>query len=211
MRRLGGPATAEARNCLVAAFTAALAGRRPVLRLALEQSLAGAVSDPLLGILTGHLLLLEHEADPARDISMLDALVRRLQELVGEHHPDVQALGLRCADSALRPSGPLRALPMFQRSWRLLAAASHDLHRLIPCRYWERVMAQCAQEPFLAWSTDHTRRARVQHELAKATWGGASACAKSSHATARLRARLLDLPFSALGALAELYLDMGGI
>jgi hypothetical protein len=223
MRRLGAPATAVAQERLVAAFSAALADRRPVLRLALEQSLAGAVTDPLLGILTGHLLLLEQESDPARDIPALDPLVRRLQDLVGMEHPDVQALGLRCADAALRPRGPLSALPMYHRSWRMLVAASHHSRNLLPCRFWERVMARGGQEPFLAWSTDHRQRARVQRELAEATWGGVPAPignvislarpvpAKSDRATARRRAQLLELPLSALSLLADLYLDIAGL
>lgn len=217
MRRLGGGG-----NPLLAdALGVALADRRRVLDPEVEEALLRQQGDPLVGILTGHLLLAEHEADPGRDLGALNRLVRRLREQLGPQHPDVQALALACPDPALRPDTPVQALPLYQRSWRLLVAASHDNRWLLPARLWERALARTAQAPFLAWSTDRVQRSALQLELAEATWGGVLAAPqagnvvsfgravprKSPRAVARRRARLLGVPASALDLLAELYQD----
>jgi hypothetical protein len=219
LRRPGTP-TRHAETGLAATLGLALAECRPVPRALLDQALAAMPGNPLLGILAGHLLLAQGTTTEG-DVA-LDGLVRQLQALLGETHPDVQALGLHCAEPALQPQGSLTALPMLHRSWRLLVAASHDRPRLLPCRLWARTVAKRLQAPYLAWSTDHQQRARAQRELAAATWAGTrppgagsnSATgagrplpAKCDPATARQRARLLDVPRSALVPLAELYLD----
>jgi hypothetical protein len=219
MQRVGGggdPLLAEA-------LGVALADRRRVLNPALEEMLTRQVCDPLAGILTGHLLLAEREHDPGRDLAALNRLVRRLSKLLGNDHPDVQALALACPDEGLRPDAPVTALPLFQRSWHLLLAASHDNRSLLPSRLWERALARSAQAPFLAWSTDRLRRSALQLELAEAAWGamlpattatmgnvvtlGRPVPRISPRAEARRRARLLDVPASALDMLAELYQD----
>ncbi len=227
MRPLEGQAPGAAQEALVAAMTIALADRRRILTPALEAMLTRRVADPLAGILAGHLLLLEQEYDPGRDISALNGLVRQLRLLLGPLHPDVKALALRCPDPTLRPLRPLPALPMFMRSWRLLVAASHSRRGLLPRRLWERAMARTAQSPFLAWSMDTRQRQAVQRELAEATWGATEAVAsqaamgnvlsfpravpvKSDRGVARRRALLLDVPLSALELLAEVYEDYAG-
>jgi hypothetical protein len=228
MRPLAGPAPSAEQDALVAAMTVALADRRRILTPALEAALTGRVVDPLAGILAGHLLLLDQEYDPGRDLSALNGLVRQLRQLLGPLHPDVKALALRCPDATLRPSRPVPVLPMFMRSWRLLVAASHSRRALLPRRLWERAMARTAQSPFLAWSMDGRQRQAVQRELAEATWGTTATLAgsappmgnvvpfaravpvKSDRGAARRRALLLDVPLSALELLAEVYEDNAG-
>ncbi len=225
MRPLAGPSPNAEQEALVAAMTIALADRRRILTPALETALTRRVVDPLAGILAGHLLLLEQEIDPGRDISALNGLVRQLRLLLGPLHPDVQALALRCPDLSLRPSRPVPVLPMFMRSWRLLVTGSHSQRGLLPRRLWERAVARTAQSPFLAWSMDSRQRQAVQRELAEATWGTVDAVAsggapmgnvvpfaravpvKSDRGAARRRALLLDVPLSALELLAEVYQD----
>jgi hypothetical protein len=225
MRSLDGPAPTAEQDALVGAMLIALADRRRILTPALEAALTGRVVDPLAGILAGHLLLLEQEYDPGRDISPLNGLVRQLQKLLGPLHPDVKALALRCTDASLRPSRPVPVLPMFMRSWRLLVAGSHQSRALLPRRLWERAVARTAQSPFLAWSMDGRQRQAVQRELAEATWGTTQVVAsskaamgnvvpfaravpvKSDRGAARRRALLLDVPLSALELLAEVYED----
>ncbi len=223
MQPLAGPAD-PAQHQLAEALGIALADRRRILTPALEAALCGAVTDPLVGILAGHLMLLDQEYDPGRDLAALDGLVRRLQALLGPAHPDVQALALRCTDPALRPSGALAALPMFYRSWHLLVAASHQSSKLLPRRFWERAVARRVQAPFLAWSMDAGQRAAAQRDLALATWGSETLPAareprgnvvplmrprrvRSHRAVARKRALLLDVPLSALDMLADVYED----
>ncbi len=228
MRPLGGPAPSAEQDALVAAMTVALADRRRILTPTLEAALTGRVVDPLAGILAGHLLLLEQEYDPGRDLSALNGLVCQLRQLLGPLHPDVKALALRCPDATLRPARPVPALPMFMRSWRLLVAGSHNQRALLPRRLWERSVARTAQSPFLAWSMDARQRQAVQRELAEATWGTTAAVAgsaapignvvpfaravpvKSDRGAARRRALLLDVPLSALEMLAEVYEDNAG-
>ena len=225
MHRLEAAPPGPAQQRLVAALGIALADRRRILTPGLEALLTGRVSDPLAGILAGHLLLLEQEYDPSRDPSALNGLVRQLRGLLGPAHPDVQALALRCTEAALRPASPVPMLPMFLRGWRLLVAGSHQSRGLLPRRLWERAVARTAQAPFLAWSMDARQRETVQRDLAEATWGGAaqavagaamggnvvalarSVAVKSGRGEARRRALLLDVPLSALELLAEVYDD----
>ncbi len=102
----------------------ALADERRILSPELEDILLRDCTNPIGGLIGGHLLLVERERDPGRDMSLLDVVVRRLRELVGDNHPDVAALGQQCATASLRRFSPLTGPPMFQRSWMLLVAAA---------------------------------------------------------------------------------------
>ncbi len=71
-------------------------------------------ANPIEGIVGATLLLLRHERSERREgLADLDAVVRNLRHLVGDEHPDVEALS-----SLPRPGPaadrPLRAPPMFE-------------------------------------------------------------------------------------------------
>src|SRR5262249_1842576 len=80
----------------------ALADERAILNEQLEELLLLKFEDPLAGIIGGHLLLIENERDPKRDIKLLNVAVKNLRSLVGNDHPDVECLSLRCTDESLR-------------------------------------------------------------------------------------------------------------
>ncbi len=70
-------------------------------------------TNPMLGILGGHLLLLQH----APDIELLREVISNLEILV-PGHPDVQAL--RYAASLPTDGAPILAPPMLRSSWRAI-------------------------------------------------------------------------------------------
>ncbi|WP_160108109.1 caspase family protein [Pseudomonas izuensis] len=145
----------------------ALADERRILNEELERVLLVECENPIAGIIAGHLLLIERERDPGRDVSLLDTLVRKLRLLIGNQHPDVKALALQCSDPKLRRVGAVLAPPMFQRSWALLVEASRRRRQLVPGEMWERVQAVATLAPFLIWSTDEGVRSQVRGDLTK--------------------------------------------
>jgi hypothetical protein len=115
----------------------------------LHDMLFAKVSDPMLGIYGGHLLLLKRE----RDEGLLRDIVHRLRDLVGVH-PDVEALALACG---LPPVDPrvFHDPPMLNASWDLIVRATADQPELVP----EASRAASASRrlwssggPWLAWS-----------------------------------------------------------
>src|SRR5262249_16532600 len=78
----------------------ALADERPILGEELERLLVNKFTNPIEGIIGGHLLLLQHERGRRHGgLENLDAVVRNLRGLVGDEHADVEALSLRCPDA----------------------------------------------------------------------------------------------------------------
>ena len=132
----------------------ALVDERAILNQKLENLLLVNFQDPLAGIIGGHLLLIEHERDPHRSLAMLNTVVENLRRLVGNNHPDVEALSLRCPDETLRCRSPVTSAPLLQRSWKLLVDASYEQPKLIPKAVFDRVEASIAFPPFLAWAVD---------------------------------------------------------
>ncbi|MDE2606781.1 MAG: hypothetical protein KGL68_12760 [Burkholderiales bacterium] len=168
MGRLGADPAPLGQERVLEVARQALADERKVLNPELEDLLMQKFDDPVAGIIGGHLLLVERERDPARDLGRLDGVVRRLQGLVGSGHPDVAALALRCADPQLRQPQGLTGPPMFQRSWALLAAAAADQPALVPPAVWARVHALSAMPPFLVWNTADEVKAAARRALAEA-------------------------------------------
>ncbi len=132
----------------------ALADERPILNDELDKLLLEKFQNPILGIIGGHLLLLRNEQDKATRLLDLNVVVRKLRELVGDSHPDVEALSLRCPDKKLRRKEPILAPPMFERSWRLMIEGSQSNPSLVPLSLWQRVHALAPVPPFFAWSID---------------------------------------------------------
>ena len=159
----------------------ALADERRVLSEELIQRLLWKkYGDPIMGIIGAHLLLLEHERNPALDLTILNTVVRNLRELLpGTDHPDVEALSLRCLDKTLRSTKPLIVPPMFQRSWKLLVEACSEHPALIPRRLYRRVIAQTALPPYFVWAVNEEIKAKSLTELARAAWAPESSRAEA--------------------------------
>jgi len=148
---------------LIEAATVALADNRKILAGELYDRLVTGFTDPIAGLLGGHLLLIEAESDPqfvpAKGLLALDAVVTRLRELVhGAQQPDIEALSQRCADPALRGTTPLQYPPLYSRSWKLAVEAPHEAGSLVPDELWGRVHATLPTAPYFAWAADDRSR-----------------------------------------------------
>jgi hypothetical protein len=126
--------------------------------------------DPIAELIGAHLVLLSMEVDGWRDPAqseLFDTVVRNLQGALGEMHPDVAALSLRCTSEALRTTQPFETPPMFLRSWRVIAEASFDDPALVPARLWDRVRASSEIGPFFVWAADAATREAHAQQLSK--------------------------------------------
>jgi hypothetical protein len=152
----------------------ALTDGRRIMSDQLMQMLDGKFDNPMLGIFGAHILLLsldraaeEAQADSAKaptagaadrprleltlEAHDLDVIVRNLRRLVGDGHPDVEALSLRASDPSLRHRKPLTEPPMLRRSWSLFVAASNDKPSLCPPDLWARIRHLTPSPPYLTW------------------------------------------------------------
>lgn len=174
MRRHDTPMTRDTlfEDRLLETAKLALGSERRVLNDALEEKLMKESANPIAGIIGGHLLLVEHDRDPGRDISLLDTLVTNLRKQVGDNHPDVEALAKACRKAKI--GGSLVGPPMFQRSWTLLARAAHKQPDLIPASMWARVQAATLLPPFMVWTTDERIKTAARHQLAHIVLGNQS-------------------------------------
>jgi hypothetical protein len=80
--------------------------------------LRGKFENPMLGMYSAHLLLLEASVD----LELLREVVRNLRGMLGLQHPDVEALALRAVGEP--PPLPFEHPPMLSRSWSLILEAS---------------------------------------------------------------------------------------
>jgi hypothetical protein len=169
MHKLGTPFSLDdpARKNMEVARVA-LADERAILNDEIEQLLLLKFDDPLAGIIGGHLLLIEKERDPKRDISLLDVVVKNLRALLGSEHPDVECLSLCCPDPALRRTTALVTPPVYQHSWKLLIDASRQNQALLPKELWERVQAYSALPPYLIWASDTDSKAAARQAIVEA-------------------------------------------
>lgn len=150
----------------------ALADERALLKSEeLEGLLVLKFSNPLAGIIGGHLLLITHEKEGRKDLGVLNDVVKNLRALVGSEHPDVEALSLACPDEKLRRVAPITAPPIFERSWRLIVAVSQQNPLLVPADLWRTVHAQAFAPPFLAWSGEQEVQAEFRSALIKSLLG----------------------------------------
>ena len=189
---LGAPDAAAMETALVA-----LTDERRILSPGLKQTLLHDSSDPIAGIIGGHLLLIEAERTPGTNIDALNGLVERLRSLVnGQPHPDIEALSLRCPDQRLRGRAALPAPPMFRRSWQIVVAESQRNPELIPLGLWRRVRAQTSIGPWFAWLVDHDAKAAIDKALLQALAPPRSAPPSPAAAPMGLEAAV-ELPRSA--------------
>jgi Caspase domain len=145
----------------------ALMDERFVLGRELRDLLVYKFVNPMAGILGGHLLVMAAEAQGDRpNLTALDDVVRNLRALVGDDHPDVEALSLRCVSPALRRRRPFDTPPMFDRSWRLILDAMQDDPDLLPETLWSRAQASLNVGGFLLWGCDSASKGAYLRQLA---------------------------------------------
>lgn len=149
----------------------ALADERPILGDELQQLLVRKFANPIVGIMGAHLLILGEERGQILDPRLLNDVVRNLRALVGEDHPDVEAISVRCKDETLRTRQiRISRPPMFERSWRLLVEASYVEPRLLSDRLVAQMLAPSALPPFLVWAKDDATRQAALSQLRGAVW-----------------------------------------
>jgi hypothetical protein len=81
--------------------------------------------NPMLGIYTAHLLLLDKKFDTAK----LNTLVTKLRSLVGTSHPDVEAIALKAGMSS---NYVFKTFPMLANSWKFVLEASFKNPAIVP-------------------------------------------------------------------------------
>lgn len=164
-----GNSTIEDR--ILEAARVALINERPILNSDLEIMLFEKFNNPLAGIIGGHLLIIEHEQNPHRDLVLLNKVVKNLRGLVGEGHPDVEALSLRCPDLELQCKSAIKMPPMLLRSWKLLVDASYENRKLIPKKVFTRIEGQACIPPFLVWAHDKELKSSSREYLRQTLFG----------------------------------------
>ena len=187
----------------------AMVNERRVLNRELEDILVRNFQNPIAGILGGHLLLQEERRrpSPSSKLSLLDDLVANLRAMVGDEHPDVEALSLHCPTPALRARKPFQQPPLFARSWEVIVEASQTQPELLPIELWKRVRAVVPVSGYFVWGCDEkSKEARTRQlkswlqnaaeqipeadapdesfDMASASFGGAAVMAGRRSATA---------------------------
>ncbi len=133
--------------------------------------------NPMLGIYGAHLMLMARTYDNAaqsyvskssakgsqsvflhpekyawaRNDALYDKVIRNLRFLLGNGHPDVEALSLECGDFGLRATTPFTIPPLLRRDWTLLVKASNAEPTILPINTWRGIAEMVPLGPFLAW------------------------------------------------------------
>lgn len=170
MRRSGDGDPDPREDRLIEAACTALAYERYLLAGELQELLLRNFSNPIAGIVGAHLFVLQAERSAIRDLSLLNEVVGKLRDLVGDDHPDVEALSVKCPDSSLRPRVPVKQPPIFRRSWQLLTEATQQQRTLVPASVWKRVHAFTPRPLYLTWVADAEIKQASLEALAKAVW-----------------------------------------
>jgi hypothetical protein len=115
--------------------------RTPVVSQQLRDMIAGKFENPMLGILSGHLMLLQQEPN----LDTLEFVVKNLRRMLGDDHPDVNALAV-----ALEQRKPQHGTrwgqspntgasfyvcdrpPMLRESWQVVLQASITRPDIVP-------------------------------------------------------------------------------
>jgi hypothetical protein len=165
MRRVGDSQSDIAFEQTLESARIAMVNERRILNRELEDILVRNFQNPIAGILGGHLLLQEERRrpNPSSKLSLLDGVVANLRSLVGDEHPDVEALSLHCPTTGLRATKPFRQPPLFVRSWELIVEASQAQPELLPIDLWERVRAVIPVSGYFVWGCDEkSKQVRTQ-------------------------------------------------
>lgn len=164
----GSIAAMPAADETIEAASIALADHRPVFEKGmgkpLHELLTLKYQNPIAGIVGGHLWILSNmeQSGVTSTISGLDEVVSNLRAIVGDAHPDVEALSLKCSEP-LRTKQPIRTPPIFRRSWDLLIEASTARPDVVPKDLWDRVHAVSSERLHFVWAADE--RSRTAHKL----------------------------------------------
>jgi hypothetical protein len=137
----------------------------------LQKLLLEDYADPLAGIIGCYLLLIAMDGangGTTTQHAQFDAAIVRLASMVGDWHPDVAALSLRCSDPALRRTEPMAVPPIFRYGWQLIVEASYTHPELVPEALWRRVHAVTNFGPYLTWAADE--RAKLLHARQLQHW-----------------------------------------
>ena len=152
----------RSQNRLVELARHALTSRRQILTPKLRELLGQNQDDPMLGIIGGHLLLL----DPEPDLGLLRLVVGNLRGMLGQaSHPDVEALALRLDPSAV--THVFENPPMLRRSWTLALEASVTRPELVPASSAASTIADriWGEEPWLIWQRPRESQSDVAFGL----------------------------------------------
>jgi len=124
-----------------------LSGRRQVLAGKLREMLDKKFEQPMLGIYAAHLLLLEKELDSA----LFEMVINNLRMLLGDSHPDVEALSLATNEGGT--SHVFTTPPMLRAGWLLVVRATARRAALVPLGSLSAQVADCilGNEPWLTW------------------------------------------------------------
>ena len=147
----------------------ALVDRRRVYSTELDRFLKAKSDNPMLGILGGHLLLLEGTVD----IKLLTTVVRNLRLILPVPHPDVEALALAAGlDTTYRFTMP----PMLRASWRIVLDHSIRRPSLVPRGSLAASLATLVtdQDPWLIWCRPGTKKLLDQRYKSVAEFIGKS-------------------------------------
>jgi hypothetical protein len=172
MHQIGQDRLDDDRDRMIDAARIALTDGRHILTDEMKQMFLKKCDNPIAGMIGSHLLLMEHDrqtnANPKYSLNLLDIAVANLRRLVGENHPDIEALSLRCLDPDLHTKQPFSSPPMLVFSWQLMVQASKNNPQLIPFQLWEKVRANVDFSSYFAWASDRDSRQLNQQQLA--TW-----------------------------------------
>jgi hypothetical protein len=120
--------------------------QRKIVSQEIREMLRWKLENPMLGILGMHLLLKNQESDT----ELLQTIIQNLRKLLGDPHPDVEALALRLEQTG---SYVFQSPPMMRRSWSLVVNATAVRAELIPAgsladEIWNRLWGG---EMWLIW------------------------------------------------------------
>lgn len=137
----------------------ALADRRRVYGTVLNQLLTSKWENPMLGILGGHLLLLEENVDTG----LLRNVVENLRAILPVPQPDVEALALA---AGLGTNYRFRMPPMLRASWQIVLDHSVRQPGLVPLGSLAASLAFLVthQDPWLIWCRPGTQRQLEQQQ-----------------------------------------------
>jgi hypothetical protein len=104
--------------------------RERVGRGALRGMLEDKFDNPMLGFYGAHILMLSNEPN----VPLVETIARNLGNLVGQDHPDLQALRLWLAGRAGKPAAGVRieGAPMLMRSWHIIREAAAQNDEIVP-------------------------------------------------------------------------------
>jgi hypothetical protein len=121
MSRSGFDAQGQSKGARVAALARfALTNGHKIADAVYQELLELKFEDPILGLLTAHLLLRE---TPVKG-NLFEEVLANMNAKLGQDHPDVQALGLRSNERGDQSNIRFRLPPMLRSSWDLITTAT---------------------------------------------------------------------------------------